>query len=383
MNRFPALLGLTLLTIPIALAQGTLPHVPSVRPVTPVVIGLALDLGGKNDGGLGQSAWEGAQWAERDFGVKVQVFTPQAMKGTVVYGSEPLAKDGAALVIAVGDANTSSLEKAAGKYPSTKFALVDDLPTGTNTAGLIFSENEGSFLVGYIAAQSSSTGVLGFVGGQDTPGTHELEDGYAAGVHFLCPKCTVLPVYIGATSTAWNDPAKGAALTANLQAQGADVIYAAAGKSNAGVVKQVNTAQCLNATSLPAGLRFLRNPYAKVPRSAGYTRACGGNTRPTFFIGVDTDQNALGDDDQNATTLNHGLTSSVYRVDNAVYSVIRDFVKGKLWQTGKRDFGLKNTGVTYALDQYNRALISPELESRLKQIIRLVGDGTVKMSSEK
>ena len=118
MSRFPALLGLALLTVPVALAQGTLPHVSNVRPTTPVVIGLALNLGGKNDGGLGQSAWEGAQRAERDFGVKVQVFTPQAMKGAVVYGSEPLAKDGAALVIAVGDANTRSLEKAASKYRS-------------------------------------------------------------------------------------------------------------------------------------------------------------------------------------------------------------------------------------------------------------------------
>lgn len=379
MNRPSALLGLALLIAPFALAQGTLPS----HPAAPIQIGLALDLGGKTDGGLGQPAWEGAQRAERDFGVSIQIFTPQVVKGAVVRGSEPLAKDGAALVIAVGDANTSSLEKAAGKYPSTRFALVDDLPKGANTAGLIFSENQGSFLVGYIAAQASSTGVLGFVGGQDTPSTHDLEDGYAAGVHFLCPKCRVVSAYIGSTSTAWNDPAKGAALTVSLQTQGADVVYAAAGKSNAGVVKQVNSAQCLKATSLPAGVHFLQNPYAKVPRSAEYTRACDGDARPTFFIGVDTDQNALGDDDQNVTTLNHGLTSSVYRVDNAVYSVIRDFVKGKLWQSGKRDFGLKNAGVTYALDEYNRALISPELESRLKQIVRLVGDGTIKMPSEK
>ena len=220
------------------------------------------------------------------------------------------------------------------------------------------------------------------MGGQDTPSIHELKDGYAAGVHFLCPNCKFVSAYIGSTSTAWNDPAKGTALTVNLQAQGADVIYAAAGKSNTGV-KQVNSAQGLKAASLPAGLHFLQDPYAKVPRSANYAHAFDGDARPTFFIGVDTDQNALGDDDQNVTTLNHGLTSSVYRVDNAVYSVICDFVKGKLWQSGKRDSGLKNAGVTYALNEYNRAPISPELESRLKQIVRLVGDGTIKMPSEK
>ncbi len=62
--------------------------------------------------------------------------------------------------------------------------------------------------------------------------------------------------------------------------------------------------------------------------------------------------------------------------------MICGFAKGKLWQTGERDFGLKNTGRTCVLDQDERALISPELESRLKQSVRPVGDGTVKMPSE-
>lgn len=80
---------------------------------------------------------------------------------------------------------------------------------------------------------------------------------------------------------------------------------------------------------------------------------------------MDTDRNALRDDDQSVTTLNHRLASSVYWVDNAVYSVIRSFAKGKLWQTGERDFGLKNTGRTCVLDQDKRSLTSPGLESCL------------------
>ncbi|ULH17006.1 BMP family ABC transporter substrate-binding protein (plasmid) [Deinococcus sp. KNUC1210] len=383
MKASSAFLGLIVLAVSVALAQGTPSAVlPNSHSNTSSPIGLALDLGGKNDGGLNQSAWDGVQRAERELGVHVQVFSPVAVSGRVVRGAEPLAKSGAALVIAVGDANTDTLQKAAARYPATKFALVDDLPTGANTAGLIFSETEGAFLMGYIAAASSSTGVLGFVGGQDVPSLREQEAGYAAGVHFLCPKCKVMASYIGSTSAAWNNPAAAQRLSAALQAHGADVIFAAAGKSTAGVVKQVNTSQCLNASALPAGVHFLADPFARVPRSAAYRKACGGEARPTFFMATDTNHNALGDDDGNAATLNHGLTSSLYRVDNAVYSVIRDFVKGKPWQPGQLGFGLKNNGITYALDKYNRALISPKLERRLKQVQQLVGNGLVKLPAK-
>ena len=372
-----------LLTLPLALVSLAPVSRSSAQTPAALKIGLALDSGGKNDRSFNQSAWEGAQRAARELGVKVNLFEPVTdAKGVSTRGADPLAKGGASLVIGVGFANKDSVEAAARQYPAAKFAVVDDLPSGDNTVGLRFREQEGSFLVGYIAAQSSSTGVVGFVGGQDVPIIHKFQAGFAAGVKFVCPRCKVLSSYTGTTPAAWNDPEKAAKLAAAMQARGADIIFAAAGGSGAGVVRQVNSVQCLKASNLPAGLKFSKDPFASLPRSGAYRAACQGDTRPTFFIGVDSNQNYLGDDDSNPATLNHGLTSMVKRVDNAVYSIIRDVQKGKPWRKGDQSFGLQNDGVSYALDGYNRALISKEMENNLKKVQNLIVYGTVKVPTQ-
>ena len=356
---------------------------PGLAQTSSLSVGVALDSGGKNDRSFNQAAWEGAQRAAKELGVSVKLFEPKTdAKGNATRGAEPLAKGGANLVIGVGFANKDSVVAAAKQYPSAKFAVVDDLPTGANTVGLRFREQEGSFLVGYIAAVTSRTGVVGFVGGQDVPIIHKFQAGYTAGVKFICPSCTVLASYTGTTPTAWNDPATARKLAAGMQAKGADVIFAAAGGSGAGVVSQVNAVQCLKAKSLPAGVTFKPNLFAKMPVSMAYEKACSGDTRPAFFIGVDSDQNYLGDDDKNPATLNHGLTSMVKRVDNAVYSIIRDVKKGKPWRTGDQSFGLQNDGVSYALDDYNRSLISTDLQATLKTVTRLIIFGTVKVPTQ-
>ncbi|TSA81143.1 BMP family ABC transporter substrate-binding protein [Deinococcus detaillensis] len=339
----------------------------------PLSVGIALDTGGKNDHSFNQAAWEGAQRAAKDFGVKVSLFAPKEdAQGLAGRGAEPLAQAGANLVVGVGFANKDSVEQAAKNYSAAKFAVVDDLPSGPNTVGLRFREQEGSFLVGYIAAKSSSTGVVGFVGGQDVPVIHKFQAGFTAGVKFVCPNCQVISAYIGKTPAAWNDPATAKALAASMQRRGADIIFAAAGGSGAGVVAQVNAAQCLKASALPAGVTFKSDLFAAVAKSASYTSSCAGNTRPAFFIGVDSNQNYLGDTDRNPKTLNHGLTSMVKRVDNVVYSLIHDVVKKQSWRTGDQSYGLENGGVGYALDQYNRALITPQLEEVLGKVQRLI-----------
>ncbi|WP_417323547.1 BMP family lipoprotein [Deinococcus sonorensis] len=349
----------------------------------PLRVGIALDSGGKNDRSFNQAAWEGAQRAARKLGVKVQLFEPKEdAKGNVSRGAEPLAKSGAGLVIGVGFANKDSIEAASSRFPQTHFAVVDDLPKGSNTAGLRFREQEGSFLVGYIAARASSTGVVGFVGGMDVPLIHKFQAGYTAGVRFICPSCKVVSAYTGTTPAAWNDPAKARQLAASMQAQGADVIFAAAGGSGTGVVAQVNAVQCLKASSLPKGVKFAPDRYASVPKGADYQKRCAGDTRPAFFIGVDSDQNYLGDTDKNPATLNHGLTSMVKRVDNAVYTIIQEVAQGRPWRSGDRGFGLQNDGVGYALDVYNRALIDKKMEAALSQVKQLVISGTVRVPTQ-
>ncbi|GAA5514811.1 membrane lipoprotein TmpC [Deinococcus carri] len=368
MRRFPLLLLTPLLTLCTAQAAS-------------FTVGLAFDLGGRSDQGFNQAAYQGAKRAIDETGGAVQTFEPRTL-AEVGRGIPSMASKGAGIVVGVGFSNNAAITAAAAKNPGVRFVTVDDLPKGPNTTGLRFREQEGSFLAGYLAGKQSATGRIGFIGGVDLPVIRRFRAGFEAGVKFACAACQVRSVYVSTTSQGFSDSATARRLAAQLLAGGHDIIYAAAGASGQGVIEQIKAQPCLKAANLPAGVKFRANPYADVPRGPAEQKACAGDTRPTFFIGVDTNQNALGDFDKNPATLNHGLTSMVKRVDNAVYAVIKDVAEGRPWRSGDRSFGLSNGGISLATDQYNKALIPDDLQNSLKKLEGLIVSGTVKVPAK-
>jgi basic membrane protein A and related proteins len=130
----------------------------------PIRVGMAFDAGGKNDKSFNQSAFEGSQRAAKDFKADVKDFEP-ADASQVGQGIRNFAQNGFDLVVGVGFANEPAITATAKDFPDIKFAVVDSVPTGPNTTGLVFREHEGSYLVGYIAGKTSSTSVVGFVAG--------------------------------------------------------------------------------------------------------------------------------------------------------------------------------------------------------------------------
>lgn len=129
-------------------------------------------------------------------------------------------------------------------------------------------------------------------------------------------------------------------------------------------------------------MSFIRDPFAEVPKPADYASICSGDTRPLFFIGVDANQNYLGDTDNNPATLNHGLTSMLKRVDMATYEVIRSVVEGN-FVGGIQTFGLENEGVGYALDEYNQALLSADLVAAVEAVKQDILAGTLEVPEER
>ncbi|MBB5233008.1 BMP family lipoprotein [Deinococcus budaensis] len=343
-------------------------------------VGIGFDLGGRQDQGFNQSVYQGVQRAVADTGGEVRVFEPRQL-GEVGAGIPGLVRSGSRVVIGVGFANNAAITAAAAGAPDTRFIVVDDLPKGPNTVGLRFREHEGSFLAGYLAGKQSATGRVGFIGGTDLPVIRRFQAGFEAGVAFGCPECRVTGLYVDSTSQGFSNPAAARQLAATLLRSGTDIIYTAAGASGQGVIDQIRAQPCLKAAALPRGLKFRADPYAGVPRSAAEQKACAGESRPTFFIGVDTNQNRLGDFDGNPQTLNHGLTSMLKRVDNAVYTVVKDVAEGRPWRSGDRSFGLSNGGVGLAVDRYNQALIPPVLQANLDKIQALIVGGTLQVPS--
>ncbi|MBA3821474.1 MAG: BMP family ABC transporter substrate-binding protein, partial [Deltaproteobacteria bacterium] len=209
------------------------------KPGTGLEVGLVFDIGGKNDKSFNEAAWRGLERAKAELGISAQYIEPtegadreSAMRA--------LAARGVDLVIGVGFIFGPDLERLAVQFPAVKFAGIDYSPSegvGTipNLAGLQFREHEGSFLVGAIAGSISRTRIVGFVGGMKIPLIRKFEAGYIAGVRHVCPACRVLSAYAGSEPRAFADPPLGQDLASAQYAQGADVIYHAAGKTGDGV----------------------------------------------------------------------------------------------------------------------------------------------------
>ncbi len=165
--------------------------------------------------------------------------------------------------------------------------MVVDAP---NVKSIVFSEHEGSYLVGMMAAMASKTGTVGFVGGMDMPLIRKFACGYVQGVKAVNPDATVIPNMTGTTPAAWNDPVKGGELAKAQISQGADVVYAAAGGTGVGVLQAAADAGMLS-------------------------------------IGVDSNQNHLHPGSV--------LTSMLKRVDNAVYDTFKEGTEGE-FEAGHR-----------------------------------------------
>ena len=347
---------------------------------TQMRVGMAYDAGGKFDKSFNESAFNGATRAAKTYGLQVKDFEPSD-PSQVVQGIRAFATDGFDLTVGVGFNNNASITQVAKENPDLSFGLIDDVSAAPNVASLTFKEEEGSYLVGYLAALNSSTNVVGFIGGMDIPLIHKFEAGYAAGAKAAKPGVKVVAQYVGTTPDAWNNPGKAKEIASGMRSKGADIIFAAAGASGKGLQDYIKQVQCIKGAQLPGGVKFGSDNFAKVTKSASYKAACAGNTRPMFFIGVDSDQNYLGDYDGNPATMNHGLTSMLKRVDNAVYALISD-VKGNKFKGGQRVFGLKEAGVGYAMDNFNKALISSAQIARVEAIRQQIIAGKISVPNK-
>jgi basic membrane protein A len=316
-----------LLALSCALALGCQTHGRAADDRSKVHVGIVFDAGGKDDRSFNAAAWKGVQRAKKELSVVVRDAEP-GDPNSVEPALRAFAERGYDIIIGVGFSQTPIIEQVAKDYPKLDFAIVDGVSQLPNVASLIFKEHEGSYLVGMIAARTSKTGVLGFVGGMDIPLIHKFETGYEEGARAVNPNVRVIQNYVGVTDAAWNNPGKGKELSVAQIGKGADVIFAAAGNSGLGAFDAAEQ-------------------YDK------------------YVIGVDSNQNWVKP--------GHVLTSMVKRVDNAVFQIVRDRVNGQ-FKGGIHVYGLDNEGIGYAVDQYNEKLIPPqviqEVEAAKQKIIR-------------
>lgn len=297
--------------------------------VKPAVV---FDMGGKFDRSFNEGVYNGAKKWSDESGVKFAEFevTNESQREQAL---RRMAENGATVVISVGFAQAPALEIVADEFPDVKFAIIDAVVDKPNVQSIVFKEQEGSFLVGVLAAEASKTGTVGFVGGMDIPLIRAFGCGYVQGAHYAKPDIKVLENMTGTTPAAWNDPTKGGELARSQFDRGADVVYAAAGATGLGVLQAAADAKKLS-------------------------------------IGVDSNQNMLHPGSV--------LTSMVKRVDVAAYNVFKAAQDGT-FKPGVLNLGLKEDGVGWAQDDNNAKLITPELKAKVDAASKGIIDGSIKV----
>ncbi len=293
-------------------------------------LGIAFDTGGRGDGTFNDSAARGGEQAAAELCYVVselEATTDDDRKPNL----EALVAAGNNPVIAVGFAFGGAIEEVAAANPNITFGWVDgylDLP---NVKTLGFSEQEGSFLVGAAAALKSTTGTIGFIGGQEIDLIKRFEAGYIAGAKAVNPAIKVESKYLGAAgdNAAWGSPDKAKEIALAWYKKGADIVYTAAGGSGAGTID------------------------AAVEAGEG-----------KWAIGVDSDQYLNATPEQQA----HILTSMLKRVDVSVFLAAKAVKEGDV-SGGFKIFDLKSDGVGYSVSGGYLDDVADQLEAFKAKIV--------------
>lgn len=286
--------------------------------IKPAII---YDLGGKFDKSFNEAAFNGAEKFKTESGVEYREFEI-ANDAQREQALRRFASDGNSPIVMAGFNWAASLEKIAPEYPDIKFAIIDMVVEKPNVKSIVFKEQEGSYLVGVLAGLASKSKTVSFIGGMDVPLIHKFACGYVGGAKSTGADIKVLEAYTGTTPDAWNDPVKGGEIAKSQIDQGADVVYHAAGGTGVGVLQAAADAGKLG-------------------------------------IGVDSNQNGLQP--------GKVLTSMLKRVDVAVYEAFTA-AKNDKFEFGISNLGLKEDGVGYALDDNNKALVTPEMLDAVEKV---------------
>jgi basic membrane protein A len=298
---------------------------------------VVFDAGGKHDKSFNESAFNGAELYKKESGkdyTSIEMTAGTDLEGVL----RKLAQRGGEPIVAVGDSSTVALTKIAAEFPNVHFAIIDAAVNAPNVKSIKFREEEGSFLVGALAAMKSTTGKIAFIGGMDIPVIGRFSCGYEQGAKYVNPNITMIKKIVSSNGNdAWNNPSRGGELAKGAFDEGADIIFAAAGATGKGVYQAASDAKKL-------------------------------------AIGVDQNQNGLFKGTM--------LTSMVKSVDVAVHGAFKEGAAGQ-FKAGEVSLGLAQNGLDWALDENNRSLVTPEMEAKVNQIKKDIVDGKIKMTCAK
>jgi basic membrane protein A len=307
-------------------------------PAGALKVGIVYSTGGKGDKSFNDSAFRGLERAQKELGITFSEYEPKDAGAESLNQLRQYAESGEyGLIIAVGFSMKDSLIAVAKEFPEQKFAIIDERVTDMpNVASLNFKEEEGSFLMGAVAAMMSKTNTIGFVGAIEVPLIKKFEAGFIQGAKYVKPDIKEIGIYVGG-SNAFGDAAAGKAKAETLIQQKADVIYHAAGGTGLGVFQ-------------------------------------AAKEKGIYAIGVDSNQDNIAP--------GVILTSMMKNVDVAVFNLIKE-VTGGTFKAQVYEFGIKENGVGATQFEFTKDKIGAENLKKLDEIKAKIVSGEIKVSPTK
>ena len=313
------------LLVALIVVSAPLVAVPWIAAAQDFSVGLLVGVQGLGDQSYNDMTYAGLVRARQTHGMTLLLEHTGLEKGAIEAAMQRLLDGGVDIIVANGFYFSSAVNAFARRFPDRHFiiqdAVIDDLP---NVASVTYAVEEGSFLVGALAALMTRTGQCAFIGGVDVPIMQPFRRGYEQGVHHIDPRMSVWADFIsrGTDFSGFNKPAEAFDLAMKLFDSGVDIIYAAAGVSGNGVMRAA--------------------------RKSG-----------RYAIGVDSDQDHLAE--------GQVLTSMMKRLDVTTFTEVDKIVRGA-FKAGVKRYGLKAGGIGLTEMKYTRHLISDEIHARLETI---------------
>lgn len=290
------------------------------------------DVGGIHDQGFNQFTWLGTQEGAQQVGAKASFIESTGPSDYLT--NITTAAQRSSLVIVAGFAMGDAIQRASKQFPTKKFGIIDFSysPPLKNVQGDVFAANESSYLGGVLAAGMSKSGTIGFVGGVDVPLLEEFLAGYEAGAVSVNPNIHIKVAWTGS----FTDQQKGKEAALAEIANGADVIYTAAGASGLGGI-------------------------------------AAAQQKNVWAIGVDSDQHKIAP--------NTVISSVIKRVDVAAKTNVVTYASGK-WSAGTHLFDLANNGVGLAPFHNLASKVSAKTQQAIQQARKNIIDGKVKVPTK-
>ena len=288
-----------------------------------VKVGFLVPVSGLGDQSFNDITYAGIVKARNEFGFTLVVGQCEVGPLSHKYELENLLDEGVDIIVANGWEFVDIVKEYALKNPEQIFILNDSAVAGfENVVSTVFSQHEGAFLAGTLAALVSKKDQIGFVGGMDIPVISSFYNGFVEGVHYINNDIEVIPKYLngdGKIGIGFHNPKRGYRVAHELYDEGVDIIFSVAGLSGNGVIR-------------------------------------AAAERKRYVIGVDADQDHMAK--------GYVLTSVMKRLDKAVYTVLSEILESKV-VPGISHFNLENGGVSLTAMKYSRGVVTDEVRQKL------------------